>query len=286
MLASVGWVWPQLFGLWKGGPVTTTDPIEALQQVPTVAWVQIIAFCGAIEANRVNYDKGLERDSSKPFDPLGLYPEDAEGQLKMQPRTQTAHGDDLLRGPLRQPLRARPRPQRFPLGATAPGHAADERRPRTTISTAWWHVVRLLRRAGESGGGLDPVVLGGGVKAPCSSGAGPLRRGRSGARRGRGLRLLCSGAAASLLGCAGRGLLCFGGGRLVGSRVFFRSRGSSARAVAGAAPSVGASSSSSLRGTSTRTSSASSLVGGASAARSGCMGLLEKRRSCPGASAS
>ena len=87
MLASVGWVWPQVFGLWKGGPVTTTDPIEALQQVPTAAWVQFIFFCGAIEANRVNYDKGLERDSSKPFfDPLGLYPEDAEGQLKMQLR--------------------------------------------------------------------------------------------------------------------------------------------------------------------------------------------------------
>ena len=56
-------------------------------QVPTVAWAQFVVFCGAIEANRVNYDKGLERDSSKPFfDPLGLYPEDAEGQLKMQLR--------------------------------------------------------------------------------------------------------------------------------------------------------------------------------------------------------
>ena len=85
MLAFVGWIWPQVFGLWKGGPVTSTDPIAALEQVPTVAWVQFIVFCGAIEANRLNYDRGLERDTSKVFfDPLGLYPEDAEGQARMQ----------------------------------------------------------------------------------------------------------------------------------------------------------------------------------------------------------
>jgi hypothetical protein len=39
MLASVGWVWPQVFGLWKTGlPVKTTDPIDAITQVPTAAW--------------------------------------------------------------------------------------------------------------------------------------------------------------------------------------------------------------------------------------------------------
>mmetsp|Transcript_15441 Transcript_15441/g.50351 ORF Transcript_15441/g.50351 Transcript_15441/m.50351 type:complete len:120 (-) Transcript_15441:65-424(-) len=85
MLAFVGWIWPQVFGLWKGGPVTSSDPIAALTEVPTVAWVQFIVFCGAIEANRLNYDRGLERDTSKVFfDPLGLYPEDAEGQARMQ----------------------------------------------------------------------------------------------------------------------------------------------------------------------------------------------------------
>ena len=34
MLGWVGWLWPQVFGLWKGGPVTTTDPIDAIMQVP------------------------------------------------------------------------------------------------------------------------------------------------------------------------------------------------------------------------------------------------------------
>ncbi|KAH8046975.1 S-adenosylmethionine-dependent tRNA (m5U54) methyltransferase [Aureococcus anophagefferens] len=77
--------WRDVFGLWKGGPVTSSDPIAALTEVPTVAWVQFIVFCGAIEANRLNYDRGLERDTSKVFfDPLGLYPEDAEGQARMQ----------------------------------------------------------------------------------------------------------------------------------------------------------------------------------------------------------
>ena len=67
--------------------VTTTDPIDAIMQVPTVAWVQFSVFCGAIEANRLNYDRGLERDTSKVFfDPLGLYPTDAAGQEKMQLR--------------------------------------------------------------------------------------------------------------------------------------------------------------------------------------------------------
>ena len=34
MLGWVGWLWPQVFGLWKGGAVTTTDPIDAIMQVP------------------------------------------------------------------------------------------------------------------------------------------------------------------------------------------------------------------------------------------------------------
>lgn len=93
MLGVVGWLWPQVFGLWQGGSVTTTDPIGALTQVPTNSWIQIIFLCGAIEANKHNYNEGAawvsgdERDASKVFfDPLGLYPSDAEGQAKMQLR--------------------------------------------------------------------------------------------------------------------------------------------------------------------------------------------------------
>merc|ERR1719359_549323 len=87
MLAFVGWIWPQVFGLWKGGPVKTTDPIDAIMQVPTAAWVQFIVFCGAIEAGKLNWDKGLERDASKPFfDPFGLYGDTPEAQAKMELR--------------------------------------------------------------------------------------------------------------------------------------------------------------------------------------------------------
>lgn len=93
MLGVVGWIWPQVFGLWAGGSVTTTDPFEAIGQVPTVAWVQIIFLCGAIEAGKLNYNEGAAwndgdaRDGAKVFwDPLGLYPKDAAGQAKMQLR--------------------------------------------------------------------------------------------------------------------------------------------------------------------------------------------------------
>ena len=116
MLGWVGWLWPQVFGLWKGGAVTTTDPIDAIMQVPrrrqnhssrgdgmpryatngsistqvpTVAWAQFVVFCGAIEANKYNWAKGegpMTDPSKVFFDPFGLYPEDAAGQEKMQLR--------------------------------------------------------------------------------------------------------------------------------------------------------------------------------------------------------
>lgn len=85
MLATVGWVWPQVFGLWKGGPVTTTDPIDAIAQVPGSAWAQMVLLCGVIEAAKYNWKQGIERDSSKPFyDPLSIYPADAENRAKIQ----------------------------------------------------------------------------------------------------------------------------------------------------------------------------------------------------------
>jgi len=104
MLASVGWVWPQVFGLWKsdGLPVTTTDPIDAITQVPTAAWVQILFFCGALEGARLNWNNavqgkevaipitgwgGKEPNPSRPFyDPLDFYPKDQAGQDRMQLR--------------------------------------------------------------------------------------------------------------------------------------------------------------------------------------------------------
>lgn len=90
MLAVVGWVWPQVFGLWPGGKITTTDPVEAILKVEPIAWAQIILFCGCLEAARVNYNAGKDAspigpDPSKTFfDPAAVYPTDEAGKLDMQ----------------------------------------------------------------------------------------------------------------------------------------------------------------------------------------------------------
>lgn len=90
MLAVVGWVWPQVFGLWPGGKVTTTDPIEAITQVEPIAWAQIIIFCGCLEAAKLNYLAGKDAAPIGPspgqtfFDPARIYPTDAAEQEVMQ----------------------------------------------------------------------------------------------------------------------------------------------------------------------------------------------------------
>jgi hypothetical protein len=104
MLASVGWVAPQVNGLWGTGlPVKTTDPIDAILQVPTAAWCQIILFCGVIEAARWNWEQqrqgketplpitqgwgGRKPNPNRPFyDPFDIYPKDKAGQERMQLR--------------------------------------------------------------------------------------------------------------------------------------------------------------------------------------------------------
>ena len=84
MLAVVGWIWPQVFGLWAANDVTTTDPIAAIGQVNELAWVQILAACGMVEAADYNFKK---TGSTKPFfDPLGFCPSDKAGFEKMQLR--------------------------------------------------------------------------------------------------------------------------------------------------------------------------------------------------------
>ena len=84
MLATVGWVWPQIYGLWDSKDVTTTDPIAAIGQVDDWAWIQIIAACGIAEmADWTHQQSG----STKPFyDPLGLCPTDPAAFEKMQLR--------------------------------------------------------------------------------------------------------------------------------------------------------------------------------------------------------
>mmetsp|Transcript_19951 Transcript_19951/g.79560 ORF Transcript_19951/g.79560 Transcript_19951/m.79560 type:complete len:198 (+) Transcript_19951:70-663(+) len=89
MLAVVGWVWPQVFGLFPGGPVKTVDPIAAITQVPILAWAQMVMFCGILEAAKYNWSIGVDAkpffDPEKTFfDPSCVYPKDAAGQEEMQ----------------------------------------------------------------------------------------------------------------------------------------------------------------------------------------------------------
>merc|ERR1719305_1671929 len=104
MLAVVGWIWPQVFGLWAANDVTTADPIAAIGQVNELAWVQILAACGMVEAADYNFKK---TGSLKPFfDPLGLCPTDKAGFEKNAAARaeERAHGDDCLRRPRRPSL--------------------------------------------------------------------------------------------------------------------------------------------------------------------------------------
>ena len=73
MLASVGWVWPQMFGPWGTDHVTTVDPIKAIGQVEPQAWAQIFLLAGTLEVLDYKHDW-----SKGPlWDPLDLMPKDA-----------------------------------------------------------------------------------------------------------------------------------------------------------------------------------------------------------------
>lgn len=60
MLACVGWVWPAWFGTFAG-PVTTTDPIDAVLQTSPEFWAQFIILCGVAE--NWKYNRELEGKS-------------------------------------------------------------------------------------------------------------------------------------------------------------------------------------------------------------------------------
>jgi hypothetical protein len=73
MLAVVGWLWPQMFGLWSSGSVTTTDPIDAISQCGGQWWLQWVVFCGIFEANEWRHKQS---GNDYPFfDPFKLYVE-------------------------------------------------------------------------------------------------------------------------------------------------------------------------------------------------------------------
>jgi hypothetical protein len=87
MLASVGWVWPQIFGTFDAKDVTTVDPIAAISQVDPVAWIQIFLLMG------VNEVLDFQHDWSKGalWDPLQLLPKDPVGKAQMMEK-ELKHG--------------------------------------------------------------------------------------------------------------------------------------------------------------------------------------------------
>ena len=64
MLAVVGWIWPQVFGLWAANDVTTADPIAAIGQVNELAWVQILAACGMVKPPTITSRRRARRSPS------------------------------------------------------------------------------------------------------------------------------------------------------------------------------------------------------------------------------
>ena len=74
MLATTGWVWPQMFGLFDSKDVTTTDPIKAIAEVDAAGWAQILVLIGSFEALEYKHRKS---GSTKPFfDPFNQVPSD------------------------------------------------------------------------------------------------------------------------------------------------------------------------------------------------------------------
>lgn len=87
MLATVGWVFPKLFGTFDSTDVTTTDPIDAILQASPQWWAQFVIACGTFEAFK--YKQSLEGKSylgegAPVADYLKGWPEDAAGQEKLR----------------------------------------------------------------------------------------------------------------------------------------------------------------------------------------------------------
>jgi len=87
MLATVGWVFPKLFGTFASTDVTTTDPIDAILQADPQWWAQFFIFCGTLEAYK--YKQALDGKSylgeGEPVaDYLKGWPADAAGQEKLR----------------------------------------------------------------------------------------------------------------------------------------------------------------------------------------------------------
>jgi len=87
MLATVGWVWPKVFGSFNSQDVTTTDPIDAILQADPQWWAQFIIICGVFETYK--YKRELDGKSflggvDPAVDFLKLWPEGPAEQEEMK----------------------------------------------------------------------------------------------------------------------------------------------------------------------------------------------------------
>jgi len=74
MLATTGWVWPQMFGLYASDDVTTVDPIKAIGQVDPAGWAQILVLIGCFES--LEYKHKMSGSTEPFFDPFNQVPSD------------------------------------------------------------------------------------------------------------------------------------------------------------------------------------------------------------------
>mmetsp|Transcript_20702 Transcript_20702/g.34859 ORF Transcript_20702/g.34859 Transcript_20702/m.34859 type:complete len:193 (-) Transcript_20702:180-758(-) len=81
MLASTGWVWPQIFGKFSSDDVSTVDPIKAVTEVAPQAWIQILVTMAMFEALDSKHDWSSGKTL---WDPLNLMPKDDAGKKVMQ----------------------------------------------------------------------------------------------------------------------------------------------------------------------------------------------------------
>mmetsp|Transcript_30035 Transcript_30035/g.55279 ORF Transcript_30035/g.55279 Transcript_30035/m.55279 type:complete len:194 (+) Transcript_30035:82-663(+) len=87
MLATVGWIWPKVFGTFDSQDVTTTDPIDAILQADPQWWAQWIVICGVFETWKYKQEldgKSFLGGESPAVDYLKLWPEDAAAQEEMK----------------------------------------------------------------------------------------------------------------------------------------------------------------------------------------------------------
>jgi len=87
MLATVGWVWPKVFGTFDSKDVTTTDPIDAILQADPQWWCQFILLCGVFETYKYKREldgKSFLGDIEPAVDYFKLWPEDPAAQEEMK----------------------------------------------------------------------------------------------------------------------------------------------------------------------------------------------------------